>query len=104
MEQERQARKKQPSAAKLEMASKIPILMDLDGTLDDTERQRLEVAFWELAPYLPNAKDTNALSNQALSEFIKNNAGTRFEVLLEKIEQKRVLESLDPVEKVRASG
>lgn len=31
----------------------MSILFDFDGTIGDTETPAMEVAFWELAPYLP---------------------------------------------------
>jgi len=40
----------------------IAVLFDYDGTLGDTETPAMEVAFWEIAPYLP------ALANASISE------------------------------------
>lgn len=37
------------------ITSKTAILFDFDGTLGDTELPAMEVAFWELAPYFPDA-------------------------------------------------
>jgi beta-phosphoglucomutase-like phosphatase (HAD superfamily) len=33
--------------------AKPAVLFDFDGTLGDTETPAMEVAFWEVAPYLP---------------------------------------------------
>jgi len=30
------------------------VLFDFDGTLGDTETPAMEVAFWEVAPFLPD--------------------------------------------------
>lgn len=35
----------------------ISILFDFDGTIGDTETPAMEVAFWELAPYLPDTSE-----------------------------------------------
>lgn len=36
----------------------IAILFDFDGTVGDTETPAMEVAFWELAPYLANTRES----------------------------------------------
>lgn len=36
---------------------KMSILFDFDGTIGDTETPAMEVAFWELAPYLPDTSE-----------------------------------------------
>eukprot|EP00953_Heterococcus_sp_UTEX-ZZ885_P025152 13688-Heterococcus_DN1.PRE.1 len=33
-------------------SSRVAVLFDFDGTIGDTETPAMEVAFWELAPYL----------------------------------------------------
>lgn len=35
----------------------LSILFDFDGTIGDTETPAMEVAFWELAPYLVNTRE-----------------------------------------------
>lgn len=35
----------------------LSILFDFDGTVGDTETPAMEVAFWELAPYLVNTRE-----------------------------------------------
>lgn len=35
----------------------ISILFDFDGTIGDTETPAMEVAFWELAPYLVDTRE-----------------------------------------------
>lgn len=39
----------------------ISILFDFDGTIGDTESPAMEVAFWELAPYLINTRESYSL-------------------------------------------
>lgn len=39
---------------------KMSILFDFDGTIGDTETPAMEVAFWELAPYLVDTGESNA--------------------------------------------
>lgn len=34
---------------------KVAVLFDFDGTIGDTETPAMEVAYWELAPYFPEA-------------------------------------------------
>lgn len=34
---------------------RVSVLFDFDGTIGDTETPAMEVAFWELAPYFPEA-------------------------------------------------
>lgn len=35
----------------------MSILFDFDGTIGDTETPAMEVAFWEIAPYLVNTRE-----------------------------------------------
>lgn len=39
---------------------KMSILFDFDGTIGDTETPAMEVAFWELAPYLVDTGESNS--------------------------------------------
>ena len=34
---------------------RVAVLFDFDGTIGDTETPAMEVAYWELAPYFPEA-------------------------------------------------
>lgn len=36
----------------------MSILFDFDGTVGDTETPAMEVAFWELAPYLVDTRES----------------------------------------------
>jgi beta-phosphoglucomutase-like phosphatase (HAD superfamily) len=91
-------------AAKLQTAANISILFDFDGTLGDTETPAMEVAFWEIAPYLPDAAEPEALSNQRMKAYIRENAGKAFEFMLESLGTARAERSLPPVETVRRQG
>ena len=42
--------------------NKMSILFDFDGTIGDTETPAMEVAFWELAPYLVNTRESLSAS------------------------------------------
>ena len=41
------------------------VLFDFDGTLGDTETPAMRAAFWELAPYFPDATADNAHRRRA---------------------------------------
>lgn len=45
---------------------RVAVLFDFDGTIGDTETPAMEVAFWELAPYFPEAASecTNSIPYQ----------------------------------------
>lgn len=34
---------------------RVAVLFDFDGTIGDTETPAMEVAYWEIAPYFPEA-------------------------------------------------
>lgn len=80
------------------IASKYPVLFDFDGTLGDTETPAMEVAFWELAPYLV---DFDWSSSEKIEEgkiqFIRNNAGKAFEFMIENCDEMRKEKGLLPV-------
>lgn len=40
---------------------RVAVLFDFDGTIGDTETPAMEVAFWELAPYFPEAASERSL-------------------------------------------
>lgn len=46
-----------PKMEKATANKDISILFDFDGTIGDTETPAMEVAFWELAPYLPDTSE-----------------------------------------------
>lgn len=55
----------------------------------------MEVAYWELAPFFP---DMHAVSCE---DFIRNNAGRPFEVMVEECDAARQAAGLPPLEEVR---
>jgi len=82
----------------------IAVLFDYDGTLGDTETPAMEVAFWEIAPYLP------ALANASISElkaacpiYVRENAGKAFEHMLHACDEQRQGLGLQMVESTRAN-
>lgn len=79
------------------------ILFDFDGTLGDTETPAMEVAFWELAPYFPEAS-VAFLSTDTMRAYVRNNAGKAFEFMVDVVEEDRKAAGLKPIEEVRASG
>lgn len=55
-ERARQALLKEDFGANVEVDPKrVAVLFDFDGTIGDTETPAMEVAYWELAPYFPEA-------------------------------------------------
>eukprot|EP00667_Euglena_gracilis_P014149 EG_transcript_14644 len=60
---------------------RVAVMFDFDGTLGDTETPAMEVAYWELAPYLPG-KSAADLERER-SAFIQQNAGRAFEQMIE---------------------
>lgn len=44
---------------------KVAVLFDFDGTIGDTETPAMEVAYWELAPYFPEAAGVYVLAYSA---------------------------------------
>jgi hypothetical protein len=38
-------------------SERVAVLFDFDGTIGDTETPAMEVAYWELAAYLPDGRD-----------------------------------------------
>jgi len=74
----------------------VCVLFDFDGTLGDTETPAMEVAYWELAPYLPGIAATD-LEKMKVS-FIQNNAGKAFEHMIEAADAERAALGLPDVE------
>lgn len=55
-ERARRALLKEDFGANVEVDPKrVAVLFDFDGTIGDTETPAMEVAYWELAPYFPEA-------------------------------------------------
>eukprot|EP00746_Dinoflagellata_sp_MGD_P000129 gnl/MRDRNA2_/MRDRNA2_100224_c0_seq1.p1 gnl/MRDRNA2_/MRDRNA2_100224_c0~~gnl/MRDRNA2_/MRDRNA2_100224_c0_seq1.p1 ORF type:complete len:765 (-),score=147.65 gnl/MRDRNA2_/MRDRNA2_100224_c0_seq1:165-2459(-) len=94
------------TASDVEAASDLAVLFDFDGTLADSEVRAMEVTFWELAPYLPNATFSGpaALSNEVKENYMRKNAGQSFEFMVEQIDKERAQLFLDSIETVRAAG
>jgi hypothetical protein len=64
-------RPRSPPSAKRSMSTTLAtaaILFDFDGTLGDTETPAMEVAFWEIAPFLPGLPVGEPCSYMSLSE------------------------------------
>lgn len=55
-------RTKRTIMEKAKAFDKMSILFDFDGTIGDTETPAMEVAFWELAPYLVDTGESNSLT------------------------------------------
>uniref|UniRef100_A0A7S4G686 Riboflavin kinase n=1 Tax=Eutreptiella gymnastica TaxID=73025 RepID=A0A7S4G686_9EUGL len=81
---------------------KAAVLFDFDGTLGDTETPAMEVAYWELAPYLPNVS-ADKLEEEKVP-FIQHNAGRAFEHMIENVNEARAKEGLPDVETAHSSA
>ena len=101
MKQEQSAVQIRETQLKQNAAAEVAVIFDFDGTLGDTESTAMEVAFWELAPYFPNAAAED-LTPQRMREFIRLNAGKAFEIMYRKVEQERAAVGMPPLEEVRA--
>jgi beta-phosphoglucomutase-like phosphatase (HAD superfamily) len=80
------------------------VLFDFDGTLGDTEVPAMEVAFWEIAPYLPElvgASDSEL--DEACPIYCREHAGKAFEHMIERCNELRSAEGLKSVEETRAA-
>jgi len=93
-----------PLACPSALDARMAVLFDFDGTLADTETPAMEVAFWEIAPYVP------ALANASISElkaacpiYILENAGKAFEHMLHACDEERQRLGLQIVESTRAN-
>eukprot|EP00614_Pseudopedinella_elastica_P003071 CAMPEP_0172585006 /NCGR_PEP_ID=MMETSP1068-20121228/4502_1 /TAXON_ID=35684 /ORGANISM="Pseudopedinella elastica, Strain CCMP716" /LENGTH=607 /DNA_ID=CAMNT_0013379333 /DNA_START=199 /DNA_END=2022 /DNA_ORIENTATION=- len=75
------------------------VLLDFDGTLGDTETPAMEVAFWELSPYLPGVSGAAAVQAQC-QPFIVANAGKAFEFMCESVDKDRAAQGLPPLSQV----
>lgn len=66
-------------AAGVSDISPVGVLFDFDGTLADTESFAMEVAFWAMAPYLPDLADVSEAELEAAClTFQRENAGKAF--------------------------
>lgn len=81
----------------------VAVLFDFDGTLGDTETPAMRVAFWELAPYFPDAT-AESLTVAARDEYVRANAGKAFEFMVDVVEQDRAKAGLLPIEEVRSNA
>jgi HAD superfamily hydrolase (TIGR01509 family) len=79
------------------------ILFDFDGTLGDTETPAMIVAFWELAPYFPEAS-VEYLSEERMKTYVRDNAGKAFEFMVDVVEEDRAKAGLPPIEEARSSA
>ena len=79
------------------------VLFDFDGTLGDTETPAMRVAFWELAPYLPDASPDN-LTIATRDAYVRDNAGKAFEFMVDVVEADRKAAGLPSIEETRASA
>ncbi|CAM9827447.1 unnamed protein product [Ectocarpus sp. 6 AP-2014] len=80
---------------------KMSILFDFDGTIGDTETPAMEVAFWELAPYLPDT--TPDKLDGLMPEFVRDNAGKAFEFMVEKVDEDRKAAGLSTISEAFAA-
>lgn len=79
--------------------ARVAVLFDFDGTLGDTETPAMEVAFWEIAPYLPDLVWQNSFGlEDQKTRFIEDNAGRAFEFMVEDCNKERAKRGLPPVE------
>eukprot|EP00903_Cladosiphon_okamuranus_P006829 g6654.t1 len=81
---------------------RVAVLFDFDGTIGDTETPAMEVAYWELAPYFPQAAKGGEMVD--MSEFVRNNAGKAFEFMLEVVEEDRKAAGLPDIATARAEA
>jgi beta-phosphoglucomutase-like phosphatase (HAD superfamily) len=94
---------KQIGACATPVKTNMPgVLFDFDGTLGDTEVPAMEVAFWELAPYLPELVGASDLElDAACPVFVRENAGKAFEHMIEKCNRQRSADGMPSVEETR---
>ena len=63
----------------------------------------MRVAFWELAPYLPDATADN-LTIAARDAYVRANAGKAFEFMVDVVEEDRAKAGMPPIEEIGASS
>ena len=81
----------------------VAVLFDFDGTLGDTETPAMRVAFWELAPYFPDAT-AESLTVAARDDYVRANAGKAFEFMVDVVEEDRAKADLPAIEDVRSGA
>ncbi|CAM9329104.1 unnamed protein product [Pylaiella littoralis] len=102
-ERARRALLKEDFGANVEVDPKrVAVLFDFDGTIGDTETPAMEVAYWELAPYFPEAAKGGKLTD--MTEYVRNNAGKAFEFMLEVVEEDRKAAGLPDIATARAEA
>jgi len=82
----------------------VGVLFDFDGTLGDTEKPAMEVAFWMIAPYLPSLVGRS--DEELLAEcpvYVRENAGKAFEHMIEACDKQRAAAGLPGAEAMRAA-
>jgi HAD superfamily hydrolase (TIGR01509 family) len=67
--------------------SMVAVLFDFDGTVGDTETPAMQVAYWEICPYLVGV--TAAAAEAGVSEYVRNNAGKAFEFMVDACNKER---------------
>lgn len=91
-------------AAEASRGAGVSVLFDFDGTLGDTERPAMEVAFWMIAPYLPSLEGKT--DEELLAEcpvYVRENAGKAFEHMIEACDKQREAAGLPGAEATRAA-
>jgi len=78
----------------------VAVLFDFDGTLADTEYPAMEVAYWELVPYMPGLeKEDLTVANK--KDFIFRSAGKAFELMVKELELERQQLGMYAIDTVR---
>ena len=79
-----------PPAPQAPPAARAAVLFDFDGTLGDTEAPAMDVAFWELAPFMPSLATADAAALEATrASFVVANAGKAFEHMCDVVDAER---------------
>lgn len=92
-----------PLQSSLHDSAQVAVLFDFDGTVGDTETPAMEIAFWEIAPYLPHLSKASRTDLEAACPiYIRENAGKAFEHMLEACDLARHAAGLASVEETRA--
>mmetsp|Transcript_45045 Transcript_45045/g.72363 ORF Transcript_45045/g.72363 Transcript_45045/m.72363 type:complete len:246 (-) Transcript_45045:1274-2011(-) len=83
-------------------AKTVCVLFDFDGTIGNTNKAAMEVAFWELAPYFVRIDPGRIEEKKTV--WVRKNAGHSFEYLMKEVEKARERVGLPSIEDVRRSG
>jgi len=83
-------------------AKTVCVLFDFDGTIGNTNKAAMEVAFWELAPYFVRI-DPGRIEEKKEKKtvWVRKNAGHSFEYLMKEVEKARERVGLPSIEDVR---